>query len=33
VIFRDGLPIRTITGRGESLDRGQIAQLSRSTLS
>ena len=31
VIFRDGLPIRTITGRGESVDRGQIAQLSRST--
>jgi ATP-dependent Lhr-like helicase len=33
VIFRDGLPVRTITGRGESVDRGQIAQLSRSTPS
>jgi len=29
VIFRDGLPTRTITGRGESVARGQIAQLSR----
>jgi ATP-dependent helicase Lhr and Lhr-like helicase len=33
VIFRDGLPVRTITGRGESVDRGQITQLSRSTPS
>jgi len=31
MIFRDGLPIRTITGRGESVDRGQIAHLSRNT--
>ena len=29
MIFRDGLPIRTVTGRGEGPDRQQIAPLSR----
>jgi len=29
MIFRDGLPIRTVTGRGEDPDRQQIAPLSR----
>jgi ATP-dependent Lhr-like helicase len=29
IAFRDGLPVRTVTARGEGEDRGLVAQLSR----
>jgi len=31
IVFRDGLPIRTVTARGGGEDRGQVAQLSHGT--
>jgi ATP-dependent Lhr-like helicase len=29
IVFRDGLPVRTVTARGETEDRGLVAQLPR----
>ena len=31
IVFRDGLPVRTVTARGGGEDRGQVAQLSHGT--
>jgi ATP-dependent helicase Lhr and Lhr-like helicase len=29
IVFRDGLPVRTVTARGEGVDQGQVARLSQ----